>query len=206
MENGLFDDIYANKAAGTFTKAAQKRVLILQAALNVILRYGYNRVTMDDIAKECGISRPALYQFFKNKQEIYRATTRDMCDLAVATLKEELVKPGAPQEVLFNGLKLGLLDMMAQLAASTHGSELLEMKGELSDDIIAEFVQEMAQAITVHFAANARNRVLPADMMAMNLMLWLEGMKAQIKESSEREKALDGFLTMQFAALEASKP
>ncbi len=202
----MLETLISNRADGSQTKAYEKRAAILQAAHNVMLRYGFSRVTMDDIAKECGISRPALYLFFKNKQEIYRATTRVMCDLALDILKGELAKDGSPKQLLFNGLKLGLLDMMVELAASTHGSELLDMKADLSDDIIAKFVEEMAQEIGGHFASFSNNGAFPPDMMAMNLMLWLEGMKAQIKEPAEREKALDGFLTMQFAALEAPKP
>jgi AcrR family transcriptional regulator len=205
MAINMLETLISNRADGSQTKAYEKRAAILQAAHNVILRYGFSRVTMDDIAKECRISRPALYLIFKNKQEIYRATTRVMCDLALDILKRELAKDGTPKQVLFNGLKFGLLDMMAELASSTHGGELLDMKGDLSDDIISEFVEEMAQEIGTHFASLSKNSPFPPDMMAMNLMLWLEGMKAQIKEPAEREKALGGFLAMQFAALEMSK-
>ena len=201
MENSLFHDIYAHRAEGSLTKADSKRNGILQAALSVVLRYGYNRATMDDIAKECGISRPALYQFFKNKQEIYRATTSDMCDLTIEILKEELAKPGHPREVLFNGLQRGLLDMMAQLAGTTHGSELLDLKSDLSEDIIANFVQRMIAVLTGHFEPIAKDPALPAVMMATNLVLWIEGMKTQISDPTGQSAALKGFLMMQFAAL-----
>ena len=53
-----------------------KRKRILECAFDVVLRYGFTRMTMDDVAKEVGISRPALYLQFKNKGEIYSARRR----------------------------------------------------------------------------------------------------------------------------------
>ena len=33
---------------------------------------------MDDIAKQAGVSRPALYQLFKNKTDIFRALSQQL--------------------------------------------------------------------------------------------------------------------------------
>jgi len=49
-----------------------KREKVLTAALDVFLRYGYKRVTMNDIATAAGISRPALYLVFESKEEIFK--------------------------------------------------------------------------------------------------------------------------------------
>ena len=50
----------------------QKRDKVLTAARNTFLRYGFKRVTMNDIAEAAGISRPALYLVFDNKEEIFK--------------------------------------------------------------------------------------------------------------------------------------
>ncbi|MGI6466113.1 MAG: TetR/AcrR family transcriptional regulator [Sphaerochaetaceae bacterium] len=44
---------------------------ILQTALQVFAREGYRDSNLSLIAKECKISRPTIYQYFKNKEEIY---------------------------------------------------------------------------------------------------------------------------------------
>jgi AcrR family transcriptional regulator len=49
-----------------------KRDKILAAALDVFVRYGYKRVTMNDIAAAAGISRPALYLVFESKEDIFK--------------------------------------------------------------------------------------------------------------------------------------
>ena len=48
-----------------------KKSKILTAARAVFLRYGYKRISMNDIAEAAGVSRPALYLLFKNKEEIF---------------------------------------------------------------------------------------------------------------------------------------
>ena len=52
--------------------ASDKKSRILAAARDVFIRYGYKRVTMGDIAKAAGMSRPALYLVFQCKPEIFK--------------------------------------------------------------------------------------------------------------------------------------
>src|SRR5882762_962933 len=51
----------------------QKRLRILSAALDVFFKYGFKRVNMHDIAAAAGVSRPALYVYFKSKEEVFSA-------------------------------------------------------------------------------------------------------------------------------------
>lgn len=46
---------------------------ILETAITLFSMHGYNGVSMRDIAREVGISPPALYNHFENKEAIYRA-------------------------------------------------------------------------------------------------------------------------------------
>jgi len=43
---------------------------ILAAATKIFEKYGLQKTTLDDIAKECGIKKTALYYYFKSKDEI----------------------------------------------------------------------------------------------------------------------------------------
>ena len=43
---------------------------ILEVSLMLFFKYGIKSVTMDDIAKEMGISKKTIYQFFKEKDDI----------------------------------------------------------------------------------------------------------------------------------------
>lgn len=47
---------------------------ILNTTRSLFMRYGIKSVTMDDIARELGISKKTLYQSFENKQELIEKT------------------------------------------------------------------------------------------------------------------------------------
>ncbi len=46
---------------------------ILDAAAVVIIRLGYDKTTMSDIAEEAGASRRTVYMYFKGKEELFEA-------------------------------------------------------------------------------------------------------------------------------------
>lgn len=54
-------------------EASLRRERIVDAGLDVFLRYGHARTTMGDVAEKAGISRPALYLVFPNKEDIFTA-------------------------------------------------------------------------------------------------------------------------------------
>lgn len=49
----------------------KRKEKILQTALKVFAREGYRDSNLSLIAQECGISRPTIYQYFRDKEEIY---------------------------------------------------------------------------------------------------------------------------------------
>lgn len=48
---------------------------ILKTALQLFFKYGIKHVTMDDIAKELGMSKKTIYQFFKEKDDLINQLT-----------------------------------------------------------------------------------------------------------------------------------
>ncbi|MEH6659808.1 TetR/AcrR family transcriptional regulator [Leeuwenhoekiella marinoflava] len=48
------------------------RTQIIESAKGVFRRYGYQKVSMNDIAKSCGKGRSTLYYYFKNKHEVLK--------------------------------------------------------------------------------------------------------------------------------------
>ena len=50
---------------------------ILEKADNLFHKYGVRSISMDDIARELGISKKTIYQYFKDKDDIvYQMTQR----------------------------------------------------------------------------------------------------------------------------------
>jgi AcrR family transcriptional regulator len=63
-------------AATTNEGTAETRRRIVAAALGRFMANGFSVVTMDDIARELGMSKKTLYEFFPGKKELLRAATR----------------------------------------------------------------------------------------------------------------------------------
>lgn len=53
--------------------AAEARQQILAAAERVIARYGVSKTTMDDIGKQAGVSRPTVYRYFGDRDNLLGA-------------------------------------------------------------------------------------------------------------------------------------
>ena len=70
------------------------RDLILDAADRLLVRYGFKKMTMDDLASEVGIAKGTIYLHFSSKEEV--ALSR--IDRAIARLCEELRKVSCSQE------------------------------------------------------------------------------------------------------------
>lgn len=62
----------ANKTPLT-AKSSKTRQLLLMAAIDQIAAHGYHNVTVDGIAKACGLSTGSAYRYFKNKKEMLLA-------------------------------------------------------------------------------------------------------------------------------------
>jgi AcrR family transcriptional regulator len=58
----------------------EKRKAVLKAASDVLLEYGPQKTTLDDIAKRAGMAKTSLYYYFKDKHEIIRAIIRSDMD------------------------------------------------------------------------------------------------------------------------------
>jgi AcrR family transcriptional regulator len=64
--------------------ADERRAQILEAAISCMARKGYERTTMDDIAQESGLSKGALYWYFRSKRDIFFAGMQELLGLMVA--------------------------------------------------------------------------------------------------------------------------
>jgi AcrR family transcriptional regulator len=68
----------------------ERRVQLLDSALEVFVAQGYHYAAMDDIAERAGVSKPVLYQHFPGKLELYLALLDAACDDVIANCRRAL--------------------------------------------------------------------------------------------------------------------
>ncbi|KIC39533.1 TetR/AcrR family transcriptional regulator [Leisingera sp. ANG-M7] len=104
-----------------------KQQAILEAAWMAFSTYGFRKTSMDDIAKGAGMSRPALYLHFKNKDAIFRALVTAYYGNAAAGVRAALAGPGPLPDQLQAAFAAQGGEAVQQMMASPHGMELFEV-------------------------------------------------------------------------------
>jgi AcrR family transcriptional regulator len=103
-----------------------RKIRIVNSAKRLFLRYGYKRVNMNDIAETAGISRPALYLVFKNKEEIFKAAHEQWVDEKILEIEEKAAALNTPKEKLRMAFELGVVLPIEAMKASPELKELVE--------------------------------------------------------------------------------
>jgi len=183
-----FDDIAAD----------ERRVQILRGALQTFLAYGFQRTTMDDIARAAEISRPALYLHFRNKTDIYRALASQFLSETLRNSRLAADGAGSLAEVL-GGMLGCVMGLINEIEGSPHGADILDMKNSLAGDIIAQGRGRMVQLLTEAIASRAPAEVLTArgvtaGQLAGMLLDAIDGMKARMPQPQEQAACVAAYL------------
>jgi TetR/AcrR family transcriptional repressor of mexJK operon len=74
----------------TEDRSARKRRVVVDAATTLFLRHGYLGTSMDQIAAFAGVSKPTVYKFFPDKEQLFTAIVMETLDRAGAPFLTEL--------------------------------------------------------------------------------------------------------------------
>ena len=153
---------------------------ILDAAYVCFTRHGVQRTTMDDIAREAGMSRSAVYQYVRNKEEAFRQLAARLFDAAVSQARADLDVQsdltGRVAAALNAKLDLGL----RVWRDSPHAAELFGDNARLSADLAADYNSAMG-----HLLADAIVAEYPrvdADEVAELLLALTRGLEADLSD------------------------
>lgn len=100
--------------------AGQRREHLLDAALNVIVQQGYSRVSVEAVAREAGVTRPVVYDHFRDLGELLHALNEREVRASVKQLEGVLPnnpENGHPSEVLAESVAR-FLDVVASRPAT----------------------------------------------------------------------------------------
>lgn len=164
-----------------------KRMRILDAAMQLVLSYGYHRTTMDDVARAAEMSRPALYLFFRNKADIYRAIASRMFERCSTEVGQILDTDASLGVKLMNAVEF-MIDSMCPILTSPHGAEIMDLRGQLAGDLVEHWHEGLCrrfrtaiEAETARTGVDLRQRGLCAEVLAELLLDGIEGMKLRTR-------------------------
>ncbi|MEI5100859.1 helix-turn-helix domain-containing protein [Streptomyces sp. PmtG] len=144
--------------------AADRTAEVLDATYTCLSRYGVRRTTVDDIAREMGASRSAVYRYVRGKDDAVRRLTRRLHDRAVERAEAAAASDAPPAERV-HGILAAKLDLVLDLAGrSPHAVELLDPGARLCGDICDAFTARLRTLLTEQFQrARAAGRCQRAE-------------------------------------------
>lgn len=109
--------------------------IILQTATGLFLRDGFQKVSVDDIAKEAGMTKATVYYYFETKAELFKETMVGL----MKRIRERIIKLLKTNEPLYDRLHAV---MLAHLKA-TNTFDLEGFMRESRSSLSIEQIQEM---------------------------------------------------------------
>lgn len=183
---------------------SEKKARVLEAAESVFLRFGYRRTTMGDLAAAAGMSRPALYLVFCNKEEVFEAVLRAFTTRTLEEIRQGLEAHAAPQEKLRFAFDLWAVRPFGFFASSpefrepAHGG--LAFAKPAIDEALAAF-EALLVDILAPLGAMAPAKALPPGQIARVLTRAVHGFKESARDAEELQTMIDGLLEMVLASL-----
>ncbi len=152
-------------------EVTDRRAVIHAAAIREFSARGYSATSMANIADAAGVSRPALYQYFQNKGDIFASAFEALMNQCVDRSLESLQAPGTLADQLDGFLQRFDGDLWEQMAASPHSQELLDAKYEHAAHVGIGPMQRLHKGLSTHLrttGAPSARRAEWAEMLELS--------------------------------------
>lgn len=179
-----------------------KKSRILVAARTVFLRYGYRRVSMNDIAETAAVSRPALYLLFKNKEEIFVGVLQQWIDETIADVDKELASNAMPAERIIRAFDIWAVRPFEMMVTSPEASEIIECKFDFAQASVKLAYERFEASIAPNLPSLAGRRSntppLGPQQTAHVLASAVRGFKQTATTPAELRRLIAELLTLCF--------
>jgi AcrR family transcriptional regulator len=109
-----------------------KRVVILDAARSLFLRYGVKRTALDDVARDAGVAKGTLYLYFDSKDTLFAAIAEQLCADVLRNAEAAIASSASITHQLVGCLDVYIGSTHRLVAQSPHIAELTESKEALA--------------------------------------------------------------------------
>lgn len=183
-----------------------RRTKVREAALEVFLRHGYRKVTMNDIAHAAGLSRPALYLVFPDKAAVFREVVQVGLDEMIERIEDGLTRlatPAAQLQYVFDASIVESFDLVARAPAA---DELLHASFDFVSDLFERHEQRMT-AILVRILRSAVDDPdaldPPAEARARVVRAAAHGCKSAARDADDLRRLVADLVAMTLGGLPA---
>ncbi len=179
--------------------AESRKTKIIGAAQSVFLKYGYRRVTMNDIAVAAEMSRPALYLVFPRKEDIFAAVVRELAREISAEVNRGLASIRPPVDRLKFICELWMVRPFDWINQSEEAREIYEGSHEFAPEAVAESILTFERDLTATIALFPEGTLpkgISADSAAHLLAAAIAGVKKTCRTSAELREKIQALIAM----------
>ncbi|MFY0687168.1 MAG: TetR/AcrR family transcriptional regulator [Cyclobacteriaceae bacterium] len=164
---------------------------IYNKAKDLFWKYGFKRVSIEEICREAGVSKMTFYKFFPNKTELVKTLIGDILDHSLDEFHELVA-----QDISFNE-KLAEIFKMKLKGTTDISPELIQELYQQGDKDLSLFfesrISNSQQAVVAFYQQAQEDGYIRADVKIDFIMLY----SAQMMELMKNQKLLNQYPTTQ---------
>ena len=134
-----------NRVTGQSAPVVGQRDRILDAAERLLGRFGYRKMTVDDIAAEAGIGKGTVYLSFPSKEEVVLSTVDRIVDRVCTAMEEAAARDASAPDRLRSMLRARVLVRFEAVAA--YSASLNDLLAGIRAALLARRVQHFEREI-----------------------------------------------------------
>ena len=184
------------------------RTRILESAHRVFSQKGYREATMDEIAEGLGLSKPALYRYYKSKEELFREILGLFIQATAKALRESFKDSRFDPETFFRIIDKWGWTPNLFFSAASEAPRNRKLRKIFSDgyktavNMVETFIEELKNRGIIKDGANSR-------LIAMGAIAIQDGLLIGEVVGLSRQETRNAFVdTIQaiFSGLVVGKP
>ena len=126
-----------------------KKELVIDCARRLFTKYGYRRVSMDDIASSSGVTKKTIYSYFKDKEELFSYFVNEELDKMKKTIDDNIKSNDSFIDIVANNVYQMLIFRRDSLLISAindeiklgNGSKCLDFL-KMYDEAIISYIED----------------------------------------------------------------
>lgn len=174
---------------------------IIEAATSVFLRYGFRKTTMGDLAQAAGLSRPALYLRYCNKEQVFEAVLGTVASRILGEIRAGLSHHGTALEKLRFAFDRWAVQPFRMMQGSPEAKDLMDCALSFAGEAVArnqgefeEILVSILESIEPPGGADGPTRAQTAHLLAVSV----HGFKTAARDEAELQSMIDAMLKLVF--------
>ena len=175
-----------------------KRDRALAHAFVAFTKHGFKRLSMQDLANHMGVSRGTLYLWFKDKEEVFKATTRYYANGLIKEIEADIGKKKTAEDRILFAFEIWAIKDFEKHRFSPEALEIVEgyksFAKEEYEEAHQKFEGVVSAQLKILFKLEPERKILAADRLAHLIVASSRGFKLYAKNGEDLRRMIQDHL------------